>query len=154
MTPRGKIASDVQAFIRERAAGLCEYCHTKEQWQYIRFTVDHVIPLSKGGSNDQTNLALACFHCNRRKSNRLTAIDPDIGRKVDLYNPRKHNWPDHFVWSADGLRVVGLTSIGRATVAALDFNRERVLNIRSADIAVHRHPPADDPVQKTADPQA
>ena len=147
MTPRGKIAPDVQAFVRERAAGLCEYCHTQERWQYVRFTIDHVIPLSKEGSDDQANLALACFHCNRRKSDRLRASDPKTGRKVDLYNPRRHVWADHFVWSADGLRIIGLTSIGRATVVALEFNRERVLNIRSADIAVNRHPPDGDPIQ-------
>lgn len=45
-------------------------------------------------------------------------------------------------------RIVGITAVGRATVVALDLNRERVINIRSADRAVGRHPPTHDPVQK------
>jgi len=110
--------------------------------------VDHVVPLSKGGSDDQSNLALACFHCNRRKSVHLTAMDPETGEKTDLYNPRKDEWHEHFIWSADGLRVIGLTSKGRASVTLLGFNRERGLNIRSADVAVNRHPPSGDPAQK------
>jgi hypothetical protein len=148
VTQRGKVSIEIQEFVRQRAAGLCEYCHTQECWQYVRFTVDHVVPLSKGGTDDQTNLALACFHCNRRKSNHMTAIDSETGDEAALYNPRKHIWQDHFIWSVDGLSIIGLTSIGRATVTALEFNRERVLNIRSADGAVNRHPPVGDPVQK------
>lgn len=148
MAQRGKIPFEIQQAIRQRAAGLCEYCHTQECWQYVKFTVDHVVLLSKGGSDDQTNLALACFHCNRRKAAHLTAVDPETGEQTALYNPRKCIWQDHFIGSADGLLIVGITSIGRATVAALGFNRERVLNICSADVAVNRHPPDDDPVQK------
>jgi 5-methylcytosine-specific restriction endonuclease McrA len=34
-------------------------------------TVDHWIPLSKGGSDDMSNLRPAHWICNRRKSNSL-----------------------------------------------------------------------------------
>lgn len=34
-------------------------------------TIDHIIPLAKGGTNDQENLQLAHFWCNRQKSDRL-----------------------------------------------------------------------------------
>lgn len=146
MASRHKISDDVVRYVRQRANSLCEYCHTSEKWQYVRFTVDHVIPLAQGGSNDDDNLALACFHCNRHKSNRLIAIDPDTRRETDLFNPRRDDWEDHFVWSEDGLRVIGLTANGRATVALLRVNRPRALDIRFADIAVNRHPPAGDPV--------
>ncbi len=57
----------MKAQVRARAQGLCEYCHAAEQWQYVEFTVDHVLPVSKGGSDLVDNLALACFYCNRRK---------------------------------------------------------------------------------------
>lgn len=112
------------------------------------FTIDHVIPLSKGGTDDLDNLALSCFHCNRRKATRVTALDSVSGEEVSLYNPREDDWRKHFIWSTDGLRIMGITAVGRATVVALDLNRERVINIRSADRAVGRHPPAHDPVQK------
>ena len=37
----------------------------------VELEVDHVIPKSKGGSNDPVNLVTACFDCNRSKSNSL-----------------------------------------------------------------------------------
>ena len=131
----------------QRANYLCEYCHASEQWQYVKFTVDHVIPLDRGGSNSLDNLALACFHCNRRKSNKTTAIDPQSDLEVPLFNPRSDIWKKHFIWSADRLYIIGLTPIGRATVTALALNRMRIINIRAADLAVGRHPPPKDPIQ-------
>ena len=146
MFHRRKIAPWMQRLVRRRALQLCEYCHTSEQWQYIRFTIDHVIPLSQGGSDDAENLALACFHCNRHKAGRMTAVDLDSGETVLLFNPRQQSWADHFAWSPDGLRVVGISPEGRATVNLLTLNRERIIPIREADRIVGRHPPAGDPL--------
>ncbi len=133
--------------VRQRANYLCEYCHASEKWQYVRFTVDHVIPLDRAGSNSLNNLALACFHCNRRKSNKITAIDPESSLAAPLFNPRSDIWQEHFIWSADRIHIIGLTSTGRATVAALALNRMRIINIRAADLAIGRHPPPKDPIQ-------
>jgi hypothetical protein len=150
VSARSKISESVQAQVRQRAGYLCEYCHASEQWQYVRFTVDHVMPLSLGGVDDLENLALACFHCNRRKTNRLTAVDPQSNEETPLFNPRRQGWHEHFIWSADGLLIVALTAVGRATISTLVLNRERVINIREADKAIGRHPPADDPIQSKA----
>jgi HNH endonuclease len=144
---RSKLSEITQAQVRQRSGHLCEFCHASEKWQYVKFTVDHTVPLSLGGSDGLENLALACFHCNRRKTNRLTAIDPQSGKDVPLFNPRQDNWPEHFIWSRDGRLIIGLTATGRATVATLALNRERVIAIRSADLEIGRHPPADDPIQ-------
>ena len=35
------------------------------------FTVDHIIPKSKGGKDQWGNTACACYHCNHRKGDRL-----------------------------------------------------------------------------------
>jgi hypothetical protein len=142
-----KLSASLQEQVRARANYLCEYCHTDERWQYVRFTIDHITPLTAGGTDSPENLALACFHCNRRKSNKQTAVDPETGQSVTLFNPRQHQWSAHFLWSADGLRVLSQTSIGRATIELLQLNRERILYLRSADVEVERHPPADDPIQ-------
>lgn len=147
MPPRRKISEQVLQLVRERAGFVCEYCHASEQWQYVRFTVDHAVPLAQGGTNNADNLALACFHCNRRKADRVMAIDPDTAAPVPLFNPRYDAWAEHFIWSPDRVTIVGLTLTGRATVAALDLNRAWVRQIRAADLAVGRHPPAADPVQ-------
>ena len=142
-----KMHADLRERVRRRAADLCEYCHTNERWQYVRFTIDHVVPLAEGGEDTFENLALACFHCNRRKSSRQTAVDGETNQDVPLFNPRLHEWADHFVWSTDGLYIVPRTATGRATIDLLELNRERILYIRSADVGVKRHPPAGDPIR-------
>ena len=144
---RPKVSDVLKAEVRARAGSLCEYCHTDETWQYVPFTIDHVVPLSLGGPTAEENLALACFHCNRRKGNATRADDPATVQDVPLFNPRADIWLEHFVWSVDGLEIIALTATGRATLYALDLNRERVKRIREADIAVGRHPPLGDPVQ-------
>jgi hypothetical protein len=119
MIQRQKIPPAIRDLVRQRAGGKCEYCHALERWQYVPFTVDHVVPLAEGRTDDPDNLALACFHCNRRKADRLTAFDSGSGVQVPLFNPRQDDWSEHLVWSADGLQVIGLTTVGRATVEAL-----------------------------------
>lgn len=140
-----KIPSALQDRVRQRANYLCEYCHTNERWQYDPFTMDHVLP---SGEDTLENLALACFHCNRRKSDRQTALDPETDQTVPLFNPRQHIWAEHFIWSSDGLLIIPRTEIGRATLDLLELNRERTRLIRSADVSVNRHPPADDHIEQ------
>ncbi|MHC5739730.1 HNH endonuclease [Nostoc sp.] len=147
MSANRYISESTQNQVRQRAKFLCEYCHASEQWQYVSFTVDHVIPLTKGGANSIDNLALACFHCNRQKSDKLKSFDEKSLSEVPLFNPRTDSWPEHFFWSTDTLLIIGLTPTGRATVVALAFNRPRIINIRAADREIGRHPPADDPIQ-------
>jgi len=43
------------------------------------FTVDHVLPRSKGGKDNWTNTACACYACNHRKGDRLPN---DVGMKM------------------------------------------------------------------------
>lgn len=144
---RSKPPLEIQQQVRKRANYLCEYCHASEKWQYVQFTIDHVVPLKRGGQESLDNLALACFHCNRYKSASNSAIDPQTDERVSLFNPRTQNWKEHFIWSAACLEILGTTAVGRATVAALRLNRERILAIRAADKTVGRHPPSEDPVQ-------
>ncbi|MEY8688397.1 MAG: HNH endonuclease [Leptothrix sp. (in: b-proteobacteria)] len=43
----------------------CHYCH--KLLQRHEATLDHVTPWSEGGSNDSSNLVLACNPCNQRR---------------------------------------------------------------------------------------
>ena len=43
----------------------CVYCGSKKE-----LTLDHVIPKSKGGKNEWTNLVTSCFNCNVKKRDR------------------------------------------------------------------------------------
>ena len=63
---------------------------------------------------------------------------------VPLFNPRTQNWFEHFAWTADGLRIIGLTPVGRATVAAMHLSDDPdVLVVRSYWVLAGRHPPKD-----------
>lgn len=118
--------------VRRRAGFLCEYCHTVETWQLIEFTIDHVIPLSLGGSDDPGNLALACFHCNRRKSNNIFVLNMESGSQITIFDPRKMIWQEHFIWSADLLYIEALTEIGAVTIEHLSLNRERLIHLATS----------------------
>jgi 5-methylcytosine-specific restriction endonuclease McrA len=37
-------------------------------------TIDHIIPLSRGGTNARENKMVLCYRCNRLKSDAITAI--------------------------------------------------------------------------------
>jgi len=63
---RERISEDVKVAIWRRDRGSCVRCGSRENLEY-----DHIIPVSKGGSNTVRNIELLCESCNRRKSNRI-----------------------------------------------------------------------------------
>ena len=79
-----------------RALYRCEYCRAPEAVFNFPFEVEHVIPRSQDGPDDQSNWALACRSCNIHKSIRLTCPDPKTETQVALFNPRQDEWFDHF----------------------------------------------------------
>ena len=44
----------------------CAYCRTKDN-----LVIDHIIPLSKGGTNELSNLQVLCKLCNQKKGNKI-----------------------------------------------------------------------------------
>ncbi len=134
-----EVSPALHAQVVLRAAHRCEYCGLSQLGQEATFHIDHVIPRAAGGPTTADNLALACVSCSLRKWAHQTAIDPDSGAEVPLFNPRTQVWAQHFRW--EGERVVPLTATGRATVAALAMNRPLILAIRQEETARGRHPP-------------
>lgn len=51
--------------MRAEQAGICAYCHY--QHNPDRLTIDHILPITKGGSNNISNICLACWRCNLTK---------------------------------------------------------------------------------------
>lgn len=107
-----------------------------------RLEIEHLVPVAKGGSSEESNLWLSCPLCNRHKGDRTDAVDPETGESVALFNPRLHVWAEHFRWSADGIRILGITPVGRATVAALHLSNDPdALVVRGYWVSVGWHPP-------------
>ena len=138
---RKSITKDQKAIISTRAGERCEYCRSMRKYSPQPFVVEHIIPISKGGKTSMDNLALACGGCNGHKYNKTEGLDTVNGKKVTLFNPRKNNWSDHFTWSRDQLKIIGISPQGRATVYALKLNRAELLNLREMNLLTGEHPP-------------
>lgn len=125
---RSRISAALRREVRERARERCEYCLLAESQSFGPHEPYHLIALQHGGETSFANLALACFDCNRFKGSNIASLDPITGELVLLFNPRTHNWPDHF--HLDGAEIIPLTAIGRATERLLKLNMPRRLTIR------------------------
>lgn len=137
------VRAELRRAVSERAGGCCEYCRTPERFMPQVFSVDHIVPRSKGGATALDNLALSCQGCNNHKYTKMTGYDLVNQRTVALYHPRQHKWHEHFAWSSDFTLIIGLSAIGRATVETLQLNREGLINLRRVLVAQGEHPPTE-----------
>jgi hypothetical protein len=126
--------------VYERASFYCEYCRTTQAVIGQSMHVDHIDPV---GGDGLANLCLACPTCNLSKGAATSSADPETGESVSLFNPREQVWLEHFEWVDGGRRIRGLTPTGRATVARLAMNMDRVVVARSLWIRAGLHPPPD-----------
>ena len=72
-------------FLRDRFS--CQYCGNN--FLASDLTFDHVVPRSKGGKTNWTNVVAACGPCNRKKGNKLADL-------CNMYPLRKPHVPS--VW--------------------------------------------------------
>jgi hypothetical protein len=95
---------------------------------FFRLQLEHIVARQHEGETAETNLALACQHCNLHKGTNLTGIDPESGQNTRLFNPRSDIWTEHF--RVAGTILIGQTPIGRTTVRLLDMNADRQQELR------------------------
>ena len=116
-------------FVGQRAGHQCEYCRLpQDAAPFFTFHVEHVRAKQHRGGDEADNLALACPFCNRFKGPNLSAIDPETGTLVPIFNPRTQSWQEHFAF-VDG-EILGRTPVGRATALLLNMNQEPRLEMR------------------------
>jgi HNH endonuclease len=136
------IPADISQRVREAAKNRCGYCLSPQRLVMARLEIEHMIPLAKGGTNDEINLWLACPLCNGHKADKTHAKDPETGETCPLFNPRTQSWNEHFCWSEDGTQIKGLTPMGRATVVALKLDCDTdAIEVRRYWVAAGWHPP-------------
>ena len=63
-----RIPDPMRAEVLLRDGARCRRCQTA-----VNLEVDHIIPVSKGGKTEESNLQTLCRRCNRRKWKKLVA---------------------------------------------------------------------------------
>jgi 5-methylcytosine-specific restriction endonuclease McrA len=135
------IRPEIAERVRSKAQHRCGYCLTPQSLIPSPLEIEHIIPQSRGGSNDEQNLWLACRLCNLYKSDKTHGRDPQTNHRVRLFNPRTQIWSQHFRWSKDGTEIIGRTVCGRATVGELNLNNPLAVNVRQNWASVGWFPP-------------
>ena len=83
MTAKRSVSKKTRFEVFKRDAFCCQYCGASPP--NVILEVDHVIPVSGGGSNDELNLITACFDCNRGKGARTLNETPEtIKRRSEI----------------------------------------------------------------------
>lgn len=134
-----RVGRELELRVRSRANRRYEYCLMHQALQGASFHIEHIVPVCVGGKSELGNLALACPGCNLHKADRIEALDEETGIMTPLFNPRTDRWEEHFRF--DQHFVAGLSSLGRVTARALDFNHPRRLQIRRAEALFGLFPP-------------
>jgi len=136
-----RVPNSLRHRVRAEFAELrCAYCHSPKILLGIPLEVDHINPDAVCAKTDLSNLCLCCRSCNGHKGKRSHARDPQSGRQTQLFHPRRQTWEEHFAWSEDGIRIVGISAIGRATVDALKMNNELIMKLRGLWMVLEFHP--------------
>lgn len=63
------IPPHVRRWVFNNDANTCQYCGRSAP--DVQLEIDHIVPVSKGGTNDFSNLVTACGACNRAKGARI-----------------------------------------------------------------------------------
>jgi hypothetical protein len=129
----------LEQLVWQRAHSRCEYCQLPQAYSPLSHAVDHIISRQPHGPTVAENLALACFFYNSYKGPNIAGLNPQTGRMVRLFNPRKDRWNRHFEW--DGPYLVGRTHTGRVTITLLEINRPEAVDFREVLILEGSFPP-------------
>lgn len=137
------LSKKIRTLVIDRAKGCCEYCRSQDIFSTQIFSIDHIIPLAKGGNNEEKNLAYSCVKVATTRNGFIQRSLMPLLKRQFLFSIQEyiHNWLEHYSWSEDFLQMIGISAIGRATIDFLKLNRKGVVNLRLATLALEKHPP-------------
>ena len=64
-----KVSSKLKFKILYKSNFICSYCEVKHSSEHLH--VDHLVPVSKGGGDQEKNLVCSCIKCNLGKSDNI-----------------------------------------------------------------------------------
>lgn len=92
-----------KAGIHVRDNYTCAYC--SEKISHKQLTIDHIVPVSKGGLTTWSNCVTACKKCNSHKADfsieetkMYLRIKPYVPKSAIVYNEKNYKYRDHPHW--------------------------------------------------------
>jgi 5-methylcytosine-specific restriction endonuclease McrA len=120
--PLGALRSRVAEVLT--AKPLCPYCHqvmTVKTW-----SLDHKIPVSRGGAFDESNTQIICMVCNHAKAERTHEEFLDLLKVLREWEERHRNFK-----LANDVRL----DLARATSFKISENRKRA-TARESNVSI------------------
>jgi hypothetical protein len=114
MASRKAIGKRIRFAVFARDSFTCRYCG--RQSDQIELHIDHIIPVSKGGTNDEANLITACAECNLGKSDK----EPDFAQPTET---------DRLRAAQEMHEQRKAAKRAKATVAAMKQCRQELVNL-------------------------
>ena len=96
---RKSIGNKLRFEVFKRDSFTCKWCGKSSP--DVVLNVDHIEPVSKGGTNDILNLITSCFECNSGKSNRLLSDDTVVVKQkgqLDLLQEKRNQMMLMYEW--------------------------------------------------------
>ncbi len=106
MEKRKAISKRIRFEVFKRDSFTCQYCGKSAP--DVILEVDHIEPVSKGGTNDITNLITSCKDCNRGKAARRISDDSVIKKskkELDKLNKKREQLEMMMEWKKELMEV-------------------------------------------------
>ena len=113
MTQRKNISKRIRFEVFKRDGFRCQYCGAVPP--SVTLEIDHIIPVSKRGTNNIENLVTSCWACNSGKSDKdLTSIPKSINFDVESIKERHQQYKEYqkYISSMDDLFDKDIQIIG------------------------------------------
>jgi len=101
---------EVREYLLEKYDRKCVYCGVEN----VPLQVEHIIPVSRGGSYRVSNLTIACEKCNLKKDNKTAEEFNRKGYGRSIRKQRYQFQPNDFVrYKGQICRVKGMFNYGK-----------------------------------------
>lgn len=122
---RKQIPETLRGAVWAKSNGVCAYCKitmdTRKQ-----FTVDHVIPVSRGGTDDPDNLVACCKSCNSKKHDRdVELFLSAAGKPLEATTMRLTDDARHLLKLLSQKKGISMTSVIE-TIVRKEAKEERL----------------------------
>ena len=92
--------------IFKRDGFVCQYCGNKPP--NVVLEIDHINPVSKGGTDEIINLITSCYDCNRGKSDKdiKSVCRPDIAQENKILKEKLAQVKEYYKYKDDEKQLV------------------------------------------------